>query len=283
MATIQASITPVSFTGLYAVLPTPFSENLEVDEASLRQLVEFYLAKQANGIVTLSVLGEVSYLSFAERAHVARIVIDQVQDRAPVIVGVTGELGAVAYCGQEMRAIGAAGLLVIPPVGLTLEDLREYYGQLAISSKLPLVILDYPPLTGQLPVDFLCNLVTEVENIQAIKLEEINTAVKIRQLRQLLGKRLQILGGLGGLYLLPELEAGSDGLMTGYAHPEQLIEIMHQFQHNHLEAAQKAYADSLSQIEFEQHHGLAQRKQALCDRGIIATAKLRRPSDANGS
>jgi 4-hydroxy-tetrahydrodipicolinate synthase len=270
-----SSINRIKFQGLYGVLVTPFQLDGELDEESLERLVEFYLDKQVHGLVTLSVLGEEAQLTQSERKRVAEIVLKQVNNRVPVVVGVSGEASVAIPFGLQMAVLGAKGLLVVPPIFPSIEQVKQHYQAIGTATELPLVILDYPPLTGKLPVQFLQNLVEEVEQVQAIKLEEEPTSEKIRQLRALTGDKLYILGGLGGLHCLGELQAGSDGLMTGYAYPEHLVTIIDYFRKGQLAAATKEYQLWLPLLRHEQKQGLALRKELLRRRGVISCAKVR--------
>lgn len=144
----------------------------------------------------------------------------------------------------------------MPPSQSGLDNTIAHYQAIEAASGVPIAILDYPPMTGKLSVSFLKTLVEEVKEIQGIKLEDTPTPVKIAQLRDALGSRLGILGAMGGLHCLPELEAGSDGLMTGYAYPEHLVGILNRFQSGDLAGAAADYARFLPLLECEQKYGL---------------------------
>ncbi|MBD2163350.1 dihydrodipicolinate synthase family protein [Calothrix membranacea FACHB-236] len=260
---------------LYAVLVTPFKVKGELDEASLERLVEFYIHKKVHGLAILTVLGEEAKLILQERLRVAQIVFQQVKNRVPVVVGVSGKADAAAKFGLQMAALGAKGLLVVPPSFSDSQQVKQHYQEIGIATQMPLVILDYPPLTGKLSVDFIASLVEEVEQVQAIKLEEEPTHEKILLLRNSIGDRLAIFGALGGLNCLPELQAGSHGLMTGYAYPEHLLTIMDYFHRGELLAAAQEYQRCLPFFRYEYQGGLAVRKEILRNRDIISSAKVR--------
>ncbi|HIK33598.1 MAG TPA: dihydrodipicolinate synthase family protein [Oscillatoriales cyanobacterium M4454_W2019_049] len=264
------------FQGLYAVLVTPFQENGEVDETSVDRLVEFYLEHNVSGLVTLSVMGEGLQLTDDEKMRVARRVVRRTGDRVPVVVGINNrEATTAAQFARRVVDLGVSGLLVMPPSQPGLETAITHYRTIADAAPVAIAILDYPPLTGKLPVPFLKALVEAVDAIRGIKLEDTPTPAKIQQLRNAVGSRLQILGAMGGLHCLPELEAGSNGLMTGYAYPEHLVDILNQFQSGDVAGAIATYSQWLPLLECEQKYGLALRKESLRQRGAIASAKVR--------
>lgn len=66
---------------------TLFDEEQRLDEAAMREHVEFLLDKGVHGIFCLGSMGEFAYLSEEERNKTVEIVVDQVAGRVPVIVG----------------------------------------------------------------------------------------------------------------------------------------------------------------------------------------------------
>jgi 4-hydroxy-tetrahydrodipicolinate synthase len=267
------------FAGLYAVLVTPFQENGDLDEASLDRAIEFYVERKVSGLVTLSVMGEGLHLTEDEKMRVARRVVSRTNDRVPVVVGINEQNATVAaQFGRCVVDVGVSGLLVMPPSQSGLDTAIAHYQAIAAASGVPIAILDYPPMTGKLSVSFLKSLVEAVPAIQGIKLEDTPTPIKIRQLRDAVGSRLRILGAMGGLHCLPELEAGSDGLMTGYAYPEHLVAILNQFQAGDVAGAAADYTWCLPLLECEQKYGLVLRKEILRQRGAIASATVRAAS-----
>ena len=122
----------------------------------------------------------------------------------------------------------------------------------------------------------------QVDNIpQAhyLKLEDPPTPTKITAIKDIIGDKMSIFGGLGGVFLLDELRRGSSGAMTGFAYPEILVSIC-----NHMYAGETAAAESVFRkhlpaflFEFQEGIGVAIRKQSLFERGLIKSPKVRHP------
>src|SRR6516162_1789537 len=74
---IMFSVTP----GVYNITATPFDESGELDLESLRTLVDFQLARGVTGLTILGNLGEVRYLTDAERDTVLKTTMAQVAGR----------------------------------------------------------------------------------------------------------------------------------------------------------------------------------------------------------
>jgi 4-hydroxy-tetrahydrodipicolinate synthase len=94
---------------------TPFTEEGDVDYASLERLTEWYLAHGADGLFAVCQSSEMLYLSLEERVAIARFVVRQAGDRAPVVV--SGHISkAPDDQADELRAmaeVGADGLVLV--------------------------------------------------------------------------------------------------------------------------------------------------------------------------
>ena len=56
------------FTGVFSVLPTPFTAAGEVDFESLKRVIDLYIHAGVDGVTALGVTSEVSKLTAPERA-----------------------------------------------------------------------------------------------------------------------------------------------------------------------------------------------------------------------
>ena len=155
----------------------------------------------------------------------------------------------------------------------------DYYRRIGEAVGAPLILHDYPATTGiLLSVELVARMFGEIEQVRTIKLEEPPTGPKITQLRKLCPD-LSILGGLGGMYFLEELQRGADGIMTGFSYPELLVAIHRSFVRGDLREAQRIFfgACPLLRYEFQPGIGLAVRKEIYRQRGAIRTPYVRHP------
>jgi 4-hydroxy-tetrahydrodipicolinate synthase len=110
-----------------------------------------------------------------------------------------------------------------------------------------------------------------------VKAEAPPTSGRIASLRAT-NPDLGLLGGLGGLFLIDELRAGANGVMTGFALPEQLVAIVETFRTD--AAAATATWERLlplMRLEAFQPFSLAARKEVWRLRGVIESSHCRRP------
>ena len=270
--------------GVYSVLPTPFNEGGEVDHDSLKRVIDLFMADGVSGLTALGVTSEVDRLDDTERLEILATVMKQVGGRLPVVAGATagGLRGCLEYARQAVSA-GASGVMVSPPRApkLNSEAVVRHFLTLAGAIDLPIVIQDYPPVSGYaMEPELLVRLCREISQARIIKLEDAPTPYKAARIREGAGDlEIGILGGLGGTYLLEELLAGADGAMTGFAYPGILIEVVRKFHGGRLdEAADLFYRRApLMRFEFQQGVGMAIRKEMLRWRGAIADARIREP------
>src|SRR5579864_2354685 len=95
---------PRAVSGIVPVMLTPFTDEGEVDYASLERLIEWYLANGADALFAVCQSSEMQYLSLDERVAIARFVVRQAGGRVPVIA--SGHVGeTLAGQADELKAI----------------------------------------------------------------------------------------------------------------------------------------------------------------------------------
>ena len=78
---------PKLLRGVVPPVCTPFTSDYEVDEKSLRRLVNHLIDGGVHGLFVLGSTSEVAYLTDKRRADVIRIAIDETAGRVPVVAG----------------------------------------------------------------------------------------------------------------------------------------------------------------------------------------------------
>lgn len=269
--------------GVHTVLATPFGPDEAVDEASVASLVDYVRDAGVTGVLVLGVLGEADRLSDAERELVQAAAVAAAAGRVQVTVGVTHPSTVVtAQRARTAEGAGAAAVMVSPPPGSSAGPaLREHFRRVAAAVSIPVVVQDHPASSGvKLPVEFLAALAAELPPGSVVKLEDPPTAPKIARLRA--SAPVEVFGGLGGVALLQELDAGAAGAMTGFALPQVLVEIVDAHRNGDRERARRAFEAALPLLVFEAQPGVGVglRKEILRRRGAIAHATVREPTAA---
>ena len=94
--------------GLFAIPPTPFTDDGAFDEASLRRTLAFCLEAGTHGIVTPVNASEFSTLTTEERHIVARATVEEIaragkKGQVPAVIGVCARTTAEAV-GYALHA-----------------------------------------------------------------------------------------------------------------------------------------------------------------------------------
>jgi 4-hydroxy-tetrahydrodipicolinate synthase len=275
--------------GVYAIAPTPFTPEGEVDHESLARLCRFYQRAGVTGVTVLGQLGEAPKLDAAESLAIVRAVVRDLP--VPVVVGVTAPgFAAMRALTHEVMAAGAAGVMIAPPNTLRTDDqIVGYYRQAveAIGADVPFVIQDYP-LTFSVVMTpaVIRRIVAENPSCVMLKHEDWPGLEKISALRawerEGAMRHIAILCGNGGLFLDFECERGADGAMTGYCFPEMLVGVGRLTDAGRRDEAHDLFDAHLPLLRYEQQPGvgLAVRKHVLMRRGVLASDAQRRPASA---
>ncbi len=113
------------FPGIIPAVTTPFDASGAVDTAALEGNVTALLDAGVHGIVATGTMGEAGSLSNGERRTVVAAVVEAVEGRVPVIVGVSAGTPAAAIAlAADAAEAGASALMMLPPLGYR-GDARE--------------------------------------------------------------------------------------------------------------------------------------------------------------
>jgi 4-hydroxy-tetrahydrodipicolinate synthase len=192
--------------------------------------------------------------------------------------------GATVVTRERARAAAVAGadaVMVSPPPGSAAGPvLRDHFARVGDGLPIPVVVQDHPASSGAtLPTEFIAGLTEVLPPRSVVKLEASPSAPKIAKLLATTGA-FTVLGGLGGVSLMEELEAGSSGTMTGFAMPEVLVRVVSAYRSGEVETARRIFEEFLPLIVFEAQPGVgvALRKEILRRRGAINHATVRQPA-----
>ncbi|MBM3526744.1 MAG: dihydrodipicolinate synthase family protein [Alphaproteobacteria bacterium] len=274
--------------GVYPIVPTPFTERGDIDWPSVDRMIEFYLRGKVHGLTLLGIMGEAQKLSDGESAELVRHAMRAVAGRVPVVVGVSnaGTSNLVALSRVAMEA-GACGVMIAPFIGLKTEaQIAAYFGEVvaALGPEVPICYQDYPQSSQAFisPGGFV-RLVDAHPSIVMFKHEDCPGLKKLTAVRKACDgaahRRIAIFVGNGGLYVPQEMHRGADGMMTGFAFPEVLVEVFDLFRKGDAGAAEDLFDLYLPILRHEQQpgFGLPVRKEILRRRGAIASAAVRAP------
>ena len=272
--------------GVFVIAPTPFLPDGALDLPSADRMTDAFLAAGASGLTLLGVMGEAPKLDQEEAISFVARVINRVAGRVPVVVGASAPgFASMRAVARGALDLGAAGIMVAPAPGLKGDDAVLSYIMQAMDAvgDAPFVLQDFPQLTGIHISAAMVARAAADPRLVMLKAEDYPGLDKLSAIRKMEAEgkmpRISILGGNGGQFLPEELGRGADGIMTGYAFPEMLAQVIALMAAGKHDAAQDAFDLHLPLIrsELQPGLGLAIRKHVLARRGIIAHAALRAP------
>lgn len=133
--------------GIFPAIPTPVHADDTINEAAARDLLNYLLEKGINGLVPLGGTGEYGSLSREARVHMARICVETVDGRVPVIPGVLDPgFHDAMQAGQAFADVGVDALMVVTPyyTNPTQAGVRDYFLRYADASPVPILIYEIP-------------------------------------------------------------------------------------------------------------------------------------------
>src|SRR2546428_14074884 len=73
--------------GIWTPIPTPLTKQGRVDTDATRRLVDFHIEAGIDGLLPLGTSGEFALLQREERKALVDVVVDQADNRVPVVAG----------------------------------------------------------------------------------------------------------------------------------------------------------------------------------------------------
>jgi 4-hydroxy-tetrahydrodipicolinate synthase len=277
-----------SASGVYLITVTPFAADGALDLDSTDRMVDAYLERGVDGLTILGIMGEATKLTAEESRIFARRVIDRVNGRVPVIVGASAPgFAAMRELTVSVMDMGASGVMVAPAPTLRTDDqIVGYFDMVAetLGADVPWVLQDHPVSTGvQMATGVILRIVKNCPTCVMLKHEDSPGLAKLGAIRAAGTRRVSILAGNGGgLFLPEELSRGADGAMTGFAYPEMMVGVCRAHAAGDIDTAHDIFDAYLPLARYEQQAGigLAVRKHIMAERGMIASAAVRRPGPA---
>ena len=205
--------------GTIVPLVTPFAGDESPDAEAMGRLIEFVIEQGADALMPTALTGEGPLLDASETLQVWDMVMARLDGRLPVVpavISTTTQRACTLVRAAEKR--GARAVMVAPILpelyaGRSHDDVYAFYGDVAEASSLPLILFNYPSLTG---VDFVPNLVArllKIDQVRHIK-ESTGDVKRVHGLQRAFGERLQVICGAPNV-ALESLALGCRAWITG--------------------------------------------------------------------
>ena len=137
--------------GMGVALITPFNADKSIDFPALAKLLEYIIQNKADYIVVLGTTAETATLTEDEREQVRAFVVERVNSRVPLVLGVGGNntKAVTDYLRQNDLSAFSAILSVVPYYNKpSQEGIYQHYKAIAEASPLPVILYNVPGRTG---------------------------------------------------------------------------------------------------------------------------------------
>lgn len=186
--------------GTIVPLVTPFDSRDSIDRLAIARLVDFALSEGADCLMSTALTGEGPLLTPDETIEVWDRTKEVVKDRAPVIPAIVSTTTREAVrLAKVAHQHGAPAIMVAPVVpelyaGRSEDDVLGFYRDVAEATPLPIILFNYPSLTGvDLTPPFVSRL-AEIETVRFIK-ESTGDTRRVHAIHRLCGDRIAVICG----------------------------------------------------------------------------------------
>ncbi len=219
-----------TFQGSLVALVTPF-RNGNVDDAKVRELVEFHVKNGTDAIIPCGTTGESPTLSHDEHKRVVEIVVEAARGRVTVIAGTGSNSTAEAIdLTSHAKKAGAQGALVVNPYynRPTQEGLYRHFRAIAEAVEIPILVYNIASRTAvNVETDTLARLAKDCPNIVGVK-EASGSLDQMSHVILACGPDFTVLSGDDSL-TLPLMAVGGRGVISVIANlvPRETAELTH--------------------------------------------------------
>lgn len=269
--------------GVVPIIPTPFTQDEEIDVEGLRRLVDFAVNSGIKAACLPAYASEFYKLSDEEKLQVVKIAVEHSAGRLQIVAQSNHPSMKVAIKLAQANVEAGADVisLAVPRIFSLPEDsIKEYLsGFFASIPETPVLVQDFNPGGSSISVKLITALMDKHPNFKYLKLEEPLCAPKFSEIIKSTAGKVGLFEGWGGLYMLELIPVGIAGVMPGLGVSDILQKVF-----NLRKAGQNAEAFSLfekvmPQIFFslqnmELFHYVE--KELLMARGILTNSVVRK-------
>ncbi|MEP7258302.1 MAG: dihydrodipicolinate synthase family protein [Flavitalea sp.] len=208
-------------SGVVPIIPTPFTENEEIDEPALRGLIDFAIGSGIKAICLPAYASEFYKLTDEEKLRVVKIAVEQssgkisivAQSNHPSLKVAVNLAKANIQAGAKVISLAVPRIFGLPETSLN-DYLSEFLGAIPDT---PVLIQDFNPGGSSISVPFINSLRKRHANFKYLKLEEPLCAPKFEDIINATEGKIGLFEGWGGLYMLELIPVGITGVMPGLA------------------------------------------------------------------
>jgi 4-hydroxy-tetrahydrodipicolinate synthase len=221
----------VNLTGMGVALITPFQTNGEVDYHALSRLVDYQLQNDTDFMVVLGTTAETPTLTASEQKKITRFVIDEVKNRIPIVLGISGNNTRTVVerlKTEDMDGVDAI-LSAVPYYNKpSQEGIYQHYKAIAQATSMPIVLYNVPGRTGvNMTAETTLRLAHDFNNVIGVK-EASGNMTQIGSIIKNKPRNFHVISGDDGV-TFPLITFGAIGVISviGNAFPKEFSRMVH--------------------------------------------------------
>ncbi|MBI3683742.1 MAG: dihydrodipicolinate synthase family protein [Acidobacteria bacterium] len=255
--------------GVFPIVQTPFTDDNKLDTRTLAEEIRFLDRTGVQGVVWPQLASEYYTLTMEERFAGMEVVAGAGKPLRPaVVLGVQAEdtETALKYV-KHAEKLGPDALIALPPRSWK-ENAKifEYYKAIGESAGRPL----FAQTIGDMSVDFVLKMISEIPNLQFVKDEAGQTLPRISEFRRRANPRVRgIFTGGHGKTMIDELARGSAGTMPASPFADLYVRVWDAWQAGKREQALDHFSKVMLLVTEVSAYGTPGVKYLLQLRGVF--------------
>lgn len=164
---------PGIFGRVMTAMITPFDDELKIDLAALRKVIDHLISTGTNTLVVCGTTGESPTLEDDEKKELLKFVLQHAKGRVKVIMGTgSNDTAKSIKASRQAESMGVDGLLVVAPYynKPNQEGLIAHFEAILKATGLPVVVYNIPGRTGvTIAPETILELSKRCANLHAVK------------------------------------------------------------------------------------------------------------------
>lgn len=159
--------------GMGVALITPFKEDESIDFDALVRMVDYLIQNNVDYLCVLGTTAETPTLSEEEKKKIKEVVVERVNGRVPILLGVGGNnTRAIVDSLKNDDFTGVNAILSVVPYynKPSQEGIYQHYKAISEATKIPIVLYNVPGRTGvNMTAETTLRIARDFNNVIAIK------------------------------------------------------------------------------------------------------------------
>jgi 4-hydroxy-tetrahydrodipicolinate synthase len=241
------------FKGTGVAIITPFKNDSSIDFAAFGRIINHVINGGVNYIVAMGTTGEASTLTKDEKKAIISYVVETVDSRIPVVIGIGGNntqevINSIRYADLN----GVDGILSVAPYynKPNQRGLFQHFKAIATCSPIPVILYNVPGRTNcNISSETCLELAHECENIVAVK-EASGDITQIMKIIKGKPENFSVISG-DDMMTIPVIAAGGSGVISVLANafPAQCSELVNHSIKNNYKSAREIQFRFIEMIE----------------------------------